>query len=445
EPAAKTEEHHLSPKEEEQVKLIEAKGSKPLFETNVRIVASAATAERAEEIVRNIEAAFLQFRDPGLNEFSVKPLKGRELRRGFYRFSFRIFDEGYSSVLSSEELTSIFHFPNVPVETPKLKVVKSREAPPPVNLPAAGILVGYSLFRGERRDVYITEDDRRRHFYIIGQTGTGKTVLMTEMIRQDILAGKGVCFIDPHGDTVEEILGFVPPSRVEDVIYFNPGDTARPMGLNMLEYDPRFPEQKTVVVNELFSIFQKLYGAVPEALGPMFEQYFRNSTLLVMDDPASGNTLLEVERVFADKEFRDLKLSRSENVVVRTFWRDIAEKAGGESALANMAPYITSKFDTFLANEIMRPVIAQEKSAFNFREIMDSGKILLINLSKGRLGELNSSLIGLIIVGKLLMAALSRTDMPEKERRDFYLYIDEFQNVTTKSISHHRPPVSGPA
>lgn len=434
-PQEKIEEHRLSPKEEEQVRMMENKGTKPLFETNIRVVASAATKVRAEEIAKDVANAFLQFNEPGLNEFKARSLGGRALEKILYQFSFRVFDRGSASILSSEELTSIFHFPNVPLETPKLGVVKAREAPPPVNLPNEGVLLGFSSFRAETREVKMTDDDRRRHLYIIGQTGTGKTALMSEMIRQDIMAGRGVCFMDPHGDTVQEILGFIPPSRMDDVIYFNPGDTTRPLGLNMLEYDERYPEQKTFVVNELFSIFQKLYGAVPEALGPMFEQYFRNSTLLVMDDPASGNTLLEVERIFADKEFRGLKLSRSSNVVVKSFWREIAEKAGGESALANMAPYITSKFDTFLANEIMRPIIAQEKSAFNFREVIDAKKILLINLSKGRLGELNSALIGLIIVGKLLMAALSRADTAESERPDFYLYIDEFQNVTTRSIA----------
>lgn len=433
--AVKAAEHRLSPAEEVWVKRISDKASRPLFEANLRIAASAPSKARAEEIIREIGAAFHQFSDPGLNEFALKTLSGRRLERSLYHFSFRIFDPAAAGVLSSEELTSILHFPNAPIETPKLKVVKSREAPPPVNLPPVGIRLGRSVFRGETREVAMTDDDRRRHLYLIGQTGTGKSALMTEMIRQDILEGRGVCFIDPHGDTAEKILGYVPPERLADVIYFNPGDTERPLGLNMLEYDPRFPEQKTMVVNELFSIFQKLYGAVPEALGPMFEQYFRNSTLLVMDDPASGNTLLEIERVFVDKSFRDLKLSRSQNVVVKTFWRDIAEKAGGEAALANMVPYITSKFDTFLANEIMRPIIAQERSAFNFREVMDGGKILVINLSKGRLGELNSSLIGLIMVGKILLAALSRTDTPEGERRDFYLYIDEFQNVTTRSIA----------
>ena len=425
----------LSPREEEEIRQMESKAARPLFEVNIRIVASAATRARAEEIVGGAAAAFHQFRDPGLNEFTVEMASGRGLKSLLYRFAFRVFEPGAGSVLSSEELASVYHFPNVPLETPKLAVVKAREAPPPVNLPERGVRIGMSVFRGETREVKMADDDRRRHLYLIGQTGTGKSALMVEMIRQDILAGRGLCFIDPHGETAERVLGFVPPERAADVIYFDPGDVERPMGLNMLEYDQRFPEQKTLVVNELFSIFQKLYGAVPEALGPMFEQYFRNATLLVMDDPASGSTLLEIERVMVDKPFRDLKLERSSNVVVRTFWRDIAEKAGGEASLANMVPYITSKFDTFLANDIMRPIVAQERSAFNFREVMDGGKILIINLSKGRLGELNSSLIGLIMVGKLLLAALSRTDTPEEARRDFYLYIDEFQNVTTRSIA----------
>lgn len=425
----------LSPGDEEKIRMIEAKGGKPLFETNIRIISSAKTRARAEEILGSIAGVFHQFADPGLNEFSVDAPSGRRLKNSLYYFSFRIFDRSRSALLSSEELASLFHFPNVPVETPKLNVLKARDAAPPLALPAEGLLLGANTYRGETQKVRIADEDRRRHFYIIGQTGTGKSALMTEMIRQDILAGKGVCFIDPHGETAETVMGYVPPERAADVIYFDPGDTARPIGLNMLEYDPRFPEQKTFVVNELFSIFQKLYGAVPESMGPMFEQYFRNSTLLVMDDPQSGNTLLEIERVFADRAFRDLKVSRSANVVVKSFWKDIAEKAGGEASLANMAPYITSKFDTFLANEIMRPIIAQERSSFNFRDVMDQKQILIVNLSKGRLGELNSNLIGLIIVGKILMAALSRTDVSEASRPDFYLYIDEFQNVTTKSIA----------
>jgi len=229
-------------------------------------------------------------------------------------------------------------------------------------------------------------------------------------------------------------LSRIPKDRVEDLIYFDPAGRDRTMGLNMLEYDSAYPEQKTFIVNELLGIFNKLFD-MKIAGGPMFEQYFRNSALLVMDDPESGNTLLEISRVMSNKAFRDLKLSRCRNLSVKLFWKDVAEKAGGEASLANIVPYITSKFDNFLGNEIMRPIIAQEKSSFDFRKIMDEKKILLINLSKGRLGDINSHLLGLIIVGKILMAALSRADIPERERNDFYLYIDEFQNVTTDSIA----------
>jgi hypothetical protein len=426
----------LTPAEEEAVRAVEAKAAKALFEANIRIVSSAATKARAEEILRALAAPFSQFSDPVGNGFKAIEEKGRLQKDIIFDFSFRVFDERRLVVLNSEELTSILHFPNSPLETPHIKGIKAREAPPPANIPTQGLILGYNLFRGETREIKMMRDDRRRHFYIIGQTGTGKTTFLKNMIRQDIENGEGVCFIDPHGDTVEEILGLIPRHRLEDLIYFNPGDIARPMGLNMLEYDPEFPEQKTFIVNELFGIFQKLYGAIPEALGPMFEQYFRNATLLVMEDPQSGNTLLEISRVMSDKAFRDLKLSRAKNIVVKNFWTQIAEKAGGEGELRNMVPYITSKFDVFLANEIMRPIVAQEKSSFDFREIMDNQKIFLVNLSKGRLGDINSALIGLIIVGKLTMAALSRIDIREQEKRkDFYLYIDEFQNFTTDSIA----------
>jgi hypothetical protein len=208
------------------------------------------------------------------------------------------------------------------------------------------------------------------------------------------------------------------------------------MALNMLEYDARFPEQKTFVVNEMLSIFNKLFD-MKTAGGPMFEQYFRNSVLLVMEDPESGNTLLDVSRVLANKAFREMKISKCKNPIVVQFWKEVAEKAGGEASLANIVPYITSKFDVFLSNDIMRPIIAQETSTINFREIMDNKKILLVNLSKGRLGDINANLIGLILVGKILMAALSRVDVvgTGKVLPPFYLYIDEFQNITTSSIS----------
>ena len=421
--------------DEELAKQVEQKASRPAFDVNIRLIASAATPEETIAIMNGLEAAFGQFANPQGNEIKFYSLGGRALEDLLYRFSFRLFSDNYRMYLSATELASIFHFPYAGFQQPNVLYLKARESSPPVNMPAEGLLLGESVFRGDRRAVHLTDDDRRRHLYIIGQTGTGKSVFLKEMARQDIQSGKGICFIDPHGDAVETLLGYIPKDRLEDVIYFNPGDIERPMGLNFLEYDPSHPEQKSLIVNELLDIFNKLYN-MSVAGGPAFEQYFRNSATLVMEDPPSGNTLLEIVRIFADKEFRDYKLSRSSNIVVNTFWQKIAEKTTGEQSLANYGPYVTNKFDTFLANEIMRPIIAQEKSAFNFREVMDSGKILLVNLSKGRVGELNAHLLGLIIVGRILIASLSRVDIAdESKRRDFYLYIDEFQNVTTKSIA----------
>jgi hypothetical protein len=240
--------------------------------------------------------------------------------------------------------------------------------------------------------------------------------------------------IDPHGSDIQEVLSFIPKERYDDVIYFDPSYTERQMGLNMLEFDRRFPEQKTFVVNEMLSIFNKLFDMKATG-GPMFEQYFRNAVNLVLEDPESGSTLLDISRVLSDKTYRELKLSKCKNPIVLQFWKEIAGKAGGEASLANIVPYITSKFDVFLSNEIMRPIVSQEKSSFDFRDIMDNKKILLVNLAKGRLGDINSNLIGLIVVGKILMASLSRVDSFGQELNPFYLYIDEFQNVTTDSIS----------
>jgi len=254
------------------------------------------------------------------------------------------------------------------------------------------------------------------------------------MARQDIINGKGVCIIDPHGDLIEDIITAIPKERAEDVIYFNPADFERPMGLNLLEYDPDYPEQKTFLINEMINIFDKLYD-LRQTGGPIFEQYMRNSLLLIMDHPESGSTLMEVPKVLADPDFRAYKLSKTHNEELRHFWKKEAEKAGGEAALANVVPYITSKLTQFVSNEMMRLVIGQQKSAFNFRKVMDEGKILLVKLSKGKIGDMNAYLLGMVLVGRILMAALSRTDMPKEQRKDFYLYIDEFQNFTTDSIA----------
>ena len=338
-------------------------------------------------------------------------------------------------ILNSEEIASFYHMPISSTETPRVKWLKSREAPPPSNLPDKGVLIGKSVFRGQSKDIYITDDDRRRHIYVIGQTGTGKSTLLGNMIVDDIKKGKGVAIIDPHGDLAENALSYVPQNRIDDVIYFDPGDIQRPLGLNMLEYNFNRPEEKTFIVNEMQGIFNKLFP--PETMGPMFEQYMRNALLLLMEDmPNEPATLIEMPRIFTDSEYRKRKLARIQNPVVIDFWEKEAVKAGGEASLANMTPYITSKFNNFISNDYMRPIIGQPKSAFNFRQVMDEGKILLVNLSKGRIGDINAGLLGMVFTGKLLMAALSRVDIAEAgKRRDFNLYVDEFQNFTTDSIS----------
>ncbi len=409
----------------------------PIVETNIRVLSSAANRQRAEHILSDLESGFNQFNNTLGNSLKWKRLERGKLQKLTHDFIFRNFDTDNILPMSLRELSTVMHFPvaSSANNAPQLKQSKAVTAPAPLDLPREGILLGNNLHRNIEQPVYMSPEDRLRHMYVIGQTGVGKSSILKNMILQDIRNGDGVCFIDPHGNDVQDILSKIPPERYEDVIYFDPSYTERPMALNMLEYDISNPEQKTFVVNELFSIFQKLYGGVPESMGPMFEQYFRNATMLVIEDPSTGCTLLDVSRVMAVKSFRDMKVSRCKNPIVRQFWSEIAEKTSGESGLANMVPYITSKFDVFLANDIMRPIIAQEKSSFNFREIMDKKKILLVNLAKGRLGEINSNLIGLILVGKILMAALSRVDSFGKDLPPFYLYIDEFQNVTTPSIS----------
>ncbi|HVZ11261.1 MAG TPA: hypothetical protein VG941_02515 [Candidatus Paceibacterota bacterium] len=419
--------------EEEIMKAVQAKGSKPLFDVCTRLVVSADDQTRAQQILNELAGSFVQFSTPQMNSFNITLAKGAALKNLLFNFSFRLFDRGQSMLLSSEELASIYHFP-VAASAPRVKFLKSKPAQPPLNLPQQGISVGANIFRGAETAIRLDRSDRRRHLYLLGQTGTGKTTLMKNMMVQDIAAGDGVCFIDPHGTGVEEILELIPPERAADVIVFDPADIQYPLGLNMLEFDPRFPEQKTFIVNELLSIFQKLFLA--ETMGPMFDQYFRNAVLLLLDDAAHEMpTLVNIPRVLTDEKYRREKLTRETNPIVKHFWEQEAEKAGGEAALANMAPYITSKINGFIANEYLRPILSQPHSSLNFREIMDQRKILLVNLSKGRIGDINANLLGMLIVGKLLMTALSRVDAPEDSRPDFYLYIDEFQNFTTDSIA----------
>lgn len=405
-----------------------------ICETNIRIIASAENQARAESIVHDLESAFHQFTNTTGNGFKFEMVKGAALIDFFHLFSYRAMEQQHIFHLNFHELASIFHFPAATQNASQLKQAKSGSAPAPMDMGTQGILLGYNEFRGKLTPVHFAPADRLRHFYTIGQTGVGKTQMFLKMIIQDIKNGDGCCFIDPHGSDVQTILANIPPERMDDVIYFDPSYVNRPMGLNMLEYDITRPQQKSLVIAELLGIFDKLFDMKAQG-GAMFGQYFRNSALLVMSDPESGNTLMEITRVLADKSFRDMKLSKCKDPLILEFWK-AAEKTTGDQGLENFVPYISGKFDDFISNEFMRPVVLQEKSAFNFREIMDNKKILLVNLSKGLLGENNARLIGLILVGKLQMAAMSRADSADLSQfPPFYVYMDEFQNIVTDSIS----------
>jgi Type IV secretory system Conjugative DNA transfer len=420
----------------EALDLFAIKQNSDILETNIRIAVSAKEKHRAEDILREIEVTFRQFDHLTGNQFTFTHRTGSSLRAAEKAFSFRELSPKTIMPLAQTELATVIHFPtNGITSSPQFKQSHAATAAAPTDMPTEGTLLGINRHRNTEKRIFMSDKDRMRHFYVIGQTGTGKSVFLQNLIVQDIEAGHGVCMIDPHGTDIQHVLGCIPKHREQDVIYFDPSNLDMPIGLNMLEYDERKPEQKTFVVNELFSIFQKLYGANPESMGPMFEQYFRNATLLVMEDPESGNTLMDISRVMADAKYRRMKLEKAKNPVVVQFWREIATKAGGEASLENIVPYIVSKFDVFTANDYMRPIIGQQKSAFNFRQVMDDRKILLVNLSKGRLGEINANLIGMIIVGKILMAALSRVDNLAMDLPPFFLHIDEFQNVSTPSIA----------
>ena len=417
--------------EREMVKAMEEKNSKSGLDVNIRVVACAKTKVQAKLYLDNIASSFSEYNNYSYGNNFSRISEGKSSL--IQDFIYRRFQDKIGFLLNTEELASIFHFPLKYTETPNILWLTSKSAPAPAEVPSEGLLLGENVYRGVKKEIRIKRADRRRHMYIVGKSGVGKSVLLTNMAVQDIENGEGICVMDPHGDLITDILERIPPERAEDVIVFSPADLERPLALNLLEFDPRYPEQKSFVINEMIGIFDKLYDLKATG-GPMFEQYMRNAMLLIMDDPESGSTLMEIPKVLADENFRRLKLSRCKNKTVVDFWHNEAEKAGGEAALANIVPYITSKLTSFISNDMMRPIIGQQQSSFNFRDLMDSQKILLVDLSKGVVGEMNAYLLGMIIVGKILMASLSRADMPADRRKDFYLYIDEFQNFTTNSI-----------
>ena len=307
---------------------------------------------------------------------------------------------------------------------------------PAVSLKNDGILLGHSASNSSRAEVNFARADRSRHFYIIGATGTGKSVLQFNMIKQDIENGEAICLIEPHGDLHAQTLDAIPERRKNDVVIIDPCDFKHAVGINFLECSDNYkPIQMNFIVNEMIKIFDRLYD-LRSTGGPMFEQYMRNALLLVMDNKFPGATLMDIPAIFEDKDYRRFLLDRCYSSVVKSFWLKQAERAGGEAALENMSPYICSKLNQFTTNALLRPIIGQSKSTLNFREAMDSGKIILVNLSKGLLGEMDAQLLGMLIIGKIFSSAMGRVAMRPEKRRPLFLYIDEFQNFTTDSVAH---------
>ncbi len=424
----KKEPKRLTPMEEKVVKGIEEKAGKVGFETIVRVVTSSPDAHAARVALHEIVAAFMQVADPDSNSFQRKTIDlDRLLPAAIYR---TFVGAGKRSILNTEELASLYHLPHTRYnQAPTIKWQNYKIAPAPADMPTSGVLLGTNTYRGVKRDIRITREDRFRHLYIVGQTGTGKSTTLLNLAVQDILTGDGVAVMDPHGDLARDIAGRIPKERADDVIYFNPADTERPMGLNILEVKPG--DDYDFIVNQALTIMIKLFGE--EIFSPRLQDYFRNGCLALMEDE-EGGCLTDLVRLYTDEDWQQSKVRKIKNPGVRDWWENTFANMG-QREKQEMIPFWAAKFGQFITNSTMRNIIGQPKSAFDFGDVMNNGKILLINASKGLLGDFNSSLIGMILVTKLTQAAFQRAKIEDKtERKDFFLYIDEFQNFVTDSI-----------
>lgn len=422
----------LSNSQLEEIKMIEEKTKYPGFEVLIRIIASTGVHSRSEALVGGVVSAFAQFDLANGNGFKYNILKdSRTLAK---EFILRLFPQKKNSdILNGMELATIYHLPSqnvIPTSQVERQLMKQVDGP--AKLTDEGLLLGVNEFRGNKKQIRLSTDDRRRHTYVIGQTGMGKSVLLCNLAYQDMMDGKGFAFIDPHGDAVEDILSKVPPERIDDVIYFDPGDVERPIGMNMFEFQTE--DQKDFIVQEGINMLYSLYDPGHTGIfGPRGEHMFRNAALLLMSDP-EGATFIDIPKVFIDPEFVKEKLKYVTDKNVYDYWTKEFPASQKSNDAGEVTTWFVSKWGPFLSNTMMRNVLGQTKSGFNIREVMDGRKILLVNLSKGKLGELNSKLLGMIFVMKFQTAAMSRVDTPEKERKDFCLFVDEFQNFSTESF-----------
>lgn len=430
---SKDEEKEISSLDQSVIQAIEDKTKEAGHEVLIRLIASSDVPQRAQTVLNNLIATFALFDLPGKNGFKFVPAKDPASFVSAYIL--RLFpQDSTTSVLNSTELSTLFHFPdqqNIP--TSQLERQASKQVDGPRNMPQEGILLGYNVFRANKKAIRLDARDRRRHLYAVGQTGTGKSWFLQNLAIQDMLDGRGFAFVDPHGDAVEELLAKVPKERAEDVIYFSPADTAYPLGLNMFEYQT--PDQKDFIIQEVIQMLYKLYDPQHQGIiGPRYEHIFRNCALAIMADPGGG-TFIDIPKLLRDPQYIAQKLQHVTDQNVLEFWQKEMPQFQRSTEFGDIVSWFVSKFGAFLSNEMMRNIIGQNKSSFNLRQVMDEGKILLINLSRGRVGELNSKLLGMIFVMKFQAAAMSRSDTLEDERRDFCLYVDEFQSFSTDSFA----------
>lgn len=418
-----------TPMLDEQIKAIEEKNTQVGFKTVIRLVTTSDRQDKADTILASMKSSFAQFATTDNNSLGTKD---RFIGNLVHHFLMRDMKKPLhidKMILTPEELAGLYHLPNIKFnKAPNINWQNYKIAPPPHNIPKEGLLLGHNLYRGVKTPIYMKNEDRFRHFYVIGQTGTGKSSILQVMIRQDFINGKGVCVVDPHGQLIEDILPFIPKERADDVIYFNPGDLERPMGLNLLEAET--PEERDMIALDAMNIMIKLFDE--EVFGPRIQDYFRNGCLTLME-AEGGGALTDIVRLFTDDDFQKEKTKDIQNPIVRSFWDHQMAKTGAREK-QEMIPYFASKFGQFVTNGLMRNIIGQTKSSFDIANCMNQGKILLVNLSKGETGDINSKLLGMIIVSKLQVAALRRQRLPKEERRDFFMYIDEFQNYVTDSI-----------
>lgn len=404
----------------------------PAFETLIRVIASSENKPRSEAIVGGIISAFSQFNSPELNGFKVNTFK--DPKKLAIDYTFRFFPlRMRSNILNSVELASIFHLPEqTSIPNSQVERQLTKQVDGPARLATEGVFLGTNEFRGTQKAIYLDEKNRRRHMYVIGQTGMGKSVFLENIAFQDMCDGRGFAFIDPHGDAVEALLQRVPEERIDDVIYFDPADIEHPVGMNMFEFTTA--DQKDFIVQEGISMLQSLFDPNNQGFfGPRGQHMFRNAALLLMSDPA-GATFIDIPQCFTDAEFVKSKLKYVTDKAVYDYWTKEFPASQKSNDAGEVITWFSSKWGPFISNTIMRNTLGQVKSGFNIREIMDNKKIFLVNLSKGRLGDINANLLGMIFVMKFQQAAMSRQDIPEEERQDFCLYVDEFQNFATDSF-----------